>query len=212
MAGSRPKGRKWESWHFGPDHRLSRKGGPAHLGGKGEMCLVPPQESDILPEIVFVVPVSLRPRHPADLAAEQAERLKRRPSLTLRRGPNLALVAMPAILTALAVYVLLFYANRVAQRFTGATGAPSESRKAVVRAVDGVVPLPLVLEQPPPPSPESVVEEFERQRAEMLSRENRPPGPGVPVLVPELESAEVPPVNLPLPPLEAPALPAGTSP
>ncbi len=134
--------------------------------------------------------VSLRPRHPADIREERAERLKQRPSILARRGPSPLLTVLPAILTAVAVYAGLVYFDRIARRLAGewaAEAAPSEERD--LRDIDGVAPTPTFLETPPPPSPESVVEAQSRARAS--AGNFTPPAP--PVLLPELEPEPVAP-------------------
>ncbi|WP_442890444.1 hypothetical protein [Congregicoccus parvus] len=154
------------------------------------------------------MPVSFHPRRPSEVRADQSAARRRPPSLVLRRNTNAMLVAVfPAIITALAVYVGLVYVDKIARRVVDAS-AQEDAKVQDVRGVDGVVELVPVLEQTPPPSPESVVEQHRLARDQQAQGARVPP----PVLMPQLETPAMELPRLRLEPLPAPALPDATLP
>lgn len=153
------------------------------------------------------MPVSLHPRHPAEIAAAQTNAAKRRPSLVLKRGPNPLLIAFPAILTAAAVYVGLVYVHKITNRISEQpAGVEGDANQWFVRDVDTIPMVPPVLEQTPPPSPEFVREEYLRTHRPRTAPAAQ--SAGVPVLIPELEQSGIPLHAIPLAPMETSDLPA----
>lgn len=129
---------------------------------------------------------------------------KRRPSIAFRRGPNPLLIAIPAIVMVLAVYVGLVYVSRIVQKVAESPNGKVEPKVEYLRDVDGVVKLKPALQQDAPPAPEEVVAEYYReQRAAAEAARNR-----IPILEPVLEQEEESAPNvLPIQPLSKPELP-----
>lgn len=121
------------------------------------------------------------------------------------------MVVLPALLTAVAIYLALVIANRVLQRYMEesgwggpvAEGAGNDAgnREVLVREIGGVVEDPGVLEMAPPPSPDRVVAELYRERAEAQRRAVEAARPVLmPVLEPEpIELRQVELAPLPVP-------------
>ena len=114
---------------------------------------------------------------------------------------------LPAIITALAVYVGLVYVDKIARRVTSAFDNGGQAEH-YIREVDGVVDHVPIIERPPPPSPEALIEARARVReaAESAVR------PALPVLIPELEPEKIPLRRIPIQPLEAPPVPISGTP
>jgi len=171
-----------------------------------------------LAQEIRTLAVSLHPRHPSQIREENKFRRRDRPSILGNNTRLQFVVVVPAIVTALAIYLALFFVNRVLHRFAdeqgwgaGAADGSGES-EVLIREVEGVSTEPLVIEQAPPPSPERVVEELYRERNEAqraaLAVEK-------PVLMPVLEPEPLPlePIGLrplPMPAVAQPAVEATT--
>jgi len=120
---------------------------------------------------------------------------KRRP-LSMGRSTNLVWTILPSIAIVAALFVGFSYISYFVREYMGDYLA---REKVMVRSIDGVVPRPKpYVEQAPPPSPESVVEEIERKiRAERLAR-----GELTPILEPVYEPGEEPETPIELIPVE----------
>jgi hypothetical protein len=123
----------------------------------------------------------LKPRsaqsEPERLSAR--EKREKRQSIVMQASPGFLKTAIPAILTAVAVYISLVYASKLTVTFF-----ETEKTDQLVRMDIGVTKQKPVLEQEPPPSPETVVralagtddaqDENERRRILILEPEFEP--------------------------------------
>jgi hypothetical protein len=95
----------------------------------------------------------LKPRSAQSEPERLSARKKRekRQSIVMQASPGFLKTAIPAILTAVAVYISLVYASKLTVTFF-----ETEKTDQLVRMDIGVTKQKPVLEQEPPPSPETV--------------------------------------------------------
>ena len=119
----------------------------------------------------------------------------------MKGRPGLMMTAIPAILTAAAVYISLAYAVKLT-----ATVFDKEEANDYIRADIGVTHQKPYVEQTPPPSPEAVIAAFQR---EVTGEANAPDDRRPIILEPDLEgdSATVRPDQLSVSPIELGPLP-----
>lgn len=133
-------------------------------------------------------------------------RFKDRPSILGNNTRIQIVVVIPAIATAVAVYMALFFVNRVLSRYQedagwGGHDAKAEEGEVLVRDIGGVVEKPVVFDRTPPPAPEAVRREIYRERDEALRAAIEAEKP---VLMPVLEPEPIELENITLEPLAIP--------